>query len=93
MQTGEKQSSHALKYAFLLPARQAEIRIITGQNGSISYKQPKSITQSIYRYMKVTRGVPHNKPNRKLKCHVTSCFTGACSVNKSTHATVKHDSI
>jgi len=58
MQNGEKQSSHVLKYAFLLPARQAEFRIITGQNRNISYKQPKSITQSVHRYCKGNKRNP-----------------------------------
>jgi hypothetical protein len=63
MQTGEKQSSHVLKYAFLLPARQAEFRIITDQNGNISYKQPKHITLFIYRYCEINERNPHNKPH------------------------------
>jgi len=58
MQTSEKQSSHVLNFTFLLPARQAEFRIIAGQNRNVSYKQPKSITQSIYRYCEGNRRNP-----------------------------------
>jgi hypothetical protein len=49
MKTSDKQSSHVLKYAFLLPARQAELRIITDQNENIGYKQPKSVMPFMYR--------------------------------------------